>query len=157
MRCLQTDQAREVLQSVLDTGTHALLTRDVDLFMAHVSFPHIILTEDANHNLQTRPDMERVFFSTSNALLGQGVTDYIRLVTKVRIKSTGAICGEWLCHTLRHAHRVLPPFPGRGQLILSDGVWKFSHTAYGIYCPALPDRLPDISEAPFLRDLNLAQ
>ena len=156
-RLLQTDQARDILQGLLDTGARALLTGDVDLFMTHVYTPHIVLTEDSNHHLRTRSEMERVFFSASKALLGQGVTDYIRIVTKVRIKQTGAICGEWLCHTLQRAHRILPPFPGRGQLVLSDGVWKFSHTAYGICCPSLPDRLPDVSDAPFLRDLNLAR
>ena len=154
---LQKDQARETLQGLLDTGSRALLTGDVRLFMAHVMVPHVILTEDTEHHLRKRSDMETVFFSASNTLLAQGVTDYIRIVTRARVKSNGAICGEWQCHTLRRAHRILPPFPGRGQLVQSDGLWKFSHTAYGICCPTLPDRLPEISDEPYLRDLNLAQ
>ena len=154
---LQDDQAREILQDVLDTGSRALLSEDPNLFMRHVALPFVVITEDTEHLLRSRSETVTAFNSASATLRGQGVTDYIRIVTRARVKSSGAICGEWMAHALRCAHRVLPPFPARGQLILEDGIWKFSHTSYGVYCPSLPDRLPDVADTPSLRALNLTQ
>ena len=152
---MQDDQVREILQSILDTGARALLANDPEPFLQHVHFPHILLTEDTQSKLNDPADMLRIFRATVNTLIAQGVTDYIRIVAKARLKENGAICGQWTSHVLRHAHRVLPPFPGRGQLIEDGGVWKFTHTVYGIRSPMLPDRLPSISEEPHLRELNL--
>jgi hypothetical protein len=150
----QNEDARKILQSVLDNGAQALLDGDPEPFFQHVYFPHVIVTEDEETLATSRDDLIARFNSVSNALKANGVTDYVRLAHDCRFKDDGSICGHWKTHIIRRDHRLVPPFPCRTRMIEVDGIWQMTHAIYGLRFAPLPDRFPLIADDPRLPELQ---
>lgn len=146
----------DILQSFLDEAAEALLKRDPDSFFSHFHFPHVWITDDTEMVAQSSEALLERFQYVSSALIGHGVTQYIRIARQAQFLETGEICGEWQAHIMRDDQRLVPPFPGRARLVPNeDGKWRASHVVSGAKFGLKPLKFPIVADTPKLRDIDM--
>lgn len=113
-----------IYQRWLDVTSAALMEGDVEGFVSKTSIPFIMRTSGAEMVLESYDDMRGDAKTVVQALAGQQVTDYIRLVKKARYLDEETIEGWHTTYVLRNATAVTPSYGNRMILRWIKGDWK---------------------------------
>lgn len=118
-----TLDAVTIYQTHIDDLSDALLRRDTQAFMARMSHPHLMVTEDCIVKTSSADAAHSnlfEFFTTFNA---QNVTDFIRLCSAAHFVTPTRIEGTHVSHMLSGGTRICQPYSNRIRLECINGVW----------------------------------
>jgi len=113
-----------IYQDWLDTTSAALMDGNVEEFVSMASLPFIQRTSRCETVLEDRADLWSDVENVVQALKGQQVTHYIRLVKKARYLDEDAIEGWHTTYVLRNATVVTPTYGSRMILRKIGDGWK---------------------------------
>ncbi|MBL4628527.1 MAG: hypothetical protein JKY00_10930 [Roseicyclus sp.] len=113
-----------IYQDWLDTASAALMDGNVEEFVSMASLPFIQRTSRCETVLEDRADLWNDVENVVQALKGEQVTHYIRLVKKARYLDEDAIEGWHTTYVLRNATAVTPTYGNRMILRKISDSWK---------------------------------
>ena len=149
--------AMSIYQDHLDRTTDSLMRRDFEAFKKAFKLPHRMQTETDIQITETPEEMYATFLKFAAKYEGIGVTDFVRVAKKAEFHTETEIRGIHESHLLRHATRLVPPYPNRVRLVLcDDGLWRETHSANAMMNTA--DRIhlwAEVSDTPRLPDLDI--
>ena len=125
-------EAAAILQSYLDEVTKAVLAGDWETYRDGVTLPCAVVSHNESKVVETEEDLRAGYDSFRATLLGQKVTDYIRLVEDASFLDRDLISGSYLTHILAGGHRILAPFKSIMVLRLVGNRWRAASVTNGL-------------------------
>ena len=125
-------EAAAILQSYLDEVTKAVLAGDWETYRDGVTLPCAVVSHNESKVVETEDDLRAGYDSFRATLLGQKVTDYIRLVEDASFLDRDLISGSYLTHILAGGHRILAPFKSIMVLRLVGNRWRAASVTNGL-------------------------
>lgn len=143
-----TASAITIYQDFLDHMGEALIACDGEAFMRHIFLPHVIQTEQATFEFETKDEALAHFNGFANALAAQGVDDYSRVAREAWFDSDTRLFGRHESFMTSSGKLVVPKFSNEMELELRDGVWGATKSRHLARDVAWPHILPRSVEAP---------
>ena len=125
-------EAAALLQSYLDEVAKAVLAGDWETYRDGVTLPCAVVSHNESKVVETEEDLRAGYDSFRATLLGQKVTDYIRLVEDASFLDRDLISGSYLTHILAGGHRILAPFKSIMVLRLVGNRWRAASVTNGL-------------------------
>lgn len=113
-----------IYQDWLDQTSAALMDGDAEAFVTAMEIPFIMRTSQHETVLETVEDLRGDTANVIEALKGQQVTHYIRLVKQAHYLDEDTIEGWHTTYVLHNATAVTPSYGNRMIMRLREGGWK---------------------------------
>ncbi|SEM48039.1 hypothetical protein SAMN04488003_101257 [Loktanella fryxellensis] len=123
---------REIVQSIIDRMSTALLNDDAVQFASCFSMPVVIQTFDDQRVISGLEELRRMFDDIRLVLTNFAVTTIVQRCSDAALIGSTRIsaCGEG--HILSDAQVILPPFPILLGLHAVDGIWRVDTGQFAI-------------------------
>ena len=124
--------ARMVAEGLLARTRDALMAGDAEDFCDCFLLPHRIELFDSSNVVETRDDLQAIFFAMRDYLLRHGITEMIRQCVDAEFTDDDTISTTHISRLLRGSELMQAPYPVYSIVRRIDGVWKIAHGKYAI-------------------------
>ncbi len=122
----------DIAQAYLDEAAAAVLADDWVTYRAGISLPCATVSRDGTTIIRTEAALRAGYDGIRAMLIGQGVTDYIKMVETAQFLDKDLISVSYLSHILVSGHRIMPPFRSMLDLRFEGRRWRAAGVTNGL-------------------------
>lgn len=165
----QVENAKVIAEKILDQTRRALLEEDFDAYKQAFLLPHIHTTLDGTAFLDTMDDLKMLHTRMTQLFASMGVDDIHRVILSAEFSGASRVLVQIEVHHLRGGCRVNKPYHVTAELVRCGQQWRIGSANYMVdhhnaaiadalmprYFPSEQPSLPQITDQPFARQMNL--
>lgn len=139
-------QATAIAQSYLDEVAAIVMADDWEAYCESISRPFLLITHTETLSFATPDDIRGIYDNFRLLLLGQRVTDFIRLVNSAQLIDQNLISARYVTHLMSGSLRIMEPVQSSISLRLEGNRWRAASIINAVSNSRWPLLMPKLGE-----------